>query len=163
MDQGLLGRRHEIILAVLLQPQHRGKKLDQRLSADRTILVVPGAVASDFQANIPTLLRCAASGRNGFAGGLAQCRQHALFVWSWHLERVLAALLTKLSSRVAECLRQTKHYCDQLLIQSIPILAPFRPIVPSSSPISSQTEPMVTLASTETQLLDCIDEIGAKI
>src|SRR5262245_27922436 len=44
----------------------------------------------------------------------------------------------------------------------------FRPIVPlpdQFEPLtnSSQSEPMTTLASTETQLLERIDEIGAKI
>src|SRR5262249_5194070 len=52
MNQGLLSRRHQIELAVVLESQHRGEELDQRFPANRAVLVIPGAVAPDSQANV---------------------------------------------------------------------------------------------------------------
>ena len=89
VNQNLLGRRHEIIAAVLFLPQHRGKELDQRLPPDGAIPIIPGPVAPNLKADVPTVLRDPAPCRQGFGLGLAEGTQHALFVSSCHLERAL--------------------------------------------------------------------------
>ena len=85
-DQRPLGRGYKIVMSVGLTPQHRGEKLDQRLPPDRTILVIPGAVAADLEANIPAILRDAACGRARLSSGLAEDFHYILFISSFHLE-----------------------------------------------------------------------------
>ncbi len=69
-DQRPLGRGYKIVMSVGLTAQHRGEKLDQRLSPDRAILIIPGAVAADLEADIPAFLRHPASASDPIVPGL---------------------------------------------------------------------------------------------
>jgi hypothetical protein len=59
-DQRSLRWGYKIVMSVRLTPQHRGEKLDQLLSPDWAILIIPGAVAADLEADITAILRLAA-------------------------------------------------------------------------------------------------------
>src|SRR5262245_43953312 len=135
MNERLLGRRHEIVSTVLFLAQHRGEKLDQRPPPDGAILVIPGSVAPDSEADIPALLRRHAILEHGFAAALAKDLQNALFVLLSHLEPVVA--IPYLSAE-----RGFKHYCDQFLTQRFPLPRAFRTIVGLPDPFRAKRDPL---------------------
>lgn len=51
-DAAALNRRDEVVLAVRLAPEHRGKQADQWFAADRRAVIKPSAVASNADVEI---------------------------------------------------------------------------------------------------------------